>query len=72
MPHPERLSLEEAVARIPDEATVAFGGFDILRAPMALVFELARFFAGQVAANSAQLPIFQCHWAIAPSKTKSQ
>jgi glutaconate CoA-transferase subunit A len=42
MPHPERLSLEEAVARIPDEATVAFGGFDILRAPMALVFELAR------------------------------
>lgn len=42
MPHPERLSLEEAVARIPREALVAFGGFDIVRAPMALVFELAR------------------------------
>jgi glutaconate CoA-transferase subunit A len=42
MPRPERLSLEEAVARVPAEASVAFGGFDIVRAPMALVFELAR------------------------------
>jgi glutaconate CoA-transferase subunit A len=42
MPHPERLSIQEAVARIPPDALVAFGGFDIVRAPMALVFELAR------------------------------
>jgi acyl CoA:acetate/3-ketoacid CoA transferase alpha subunit len=35
-------SLQEAVSSIPDDACIALGGFDIVRAPMSLVFELAR------------------------------
>ena len=36
------VSLEEAVASIPDGASIAPGGFMLGRAPMALVFELVR------------------------------
>ena len=36
------LSIDEAVAEIPSDASVALCGFDIVRAPMALVFALAR------------------------------
>jgi glutaconate CoA-transferase subunit A len=36
------LSIDEAVVEIPTDASVALCGFDIVRAPMALVFALAR------------------------------
>ncbi|MFQ5695366.1 MAG: CoA-transferase, partial [Terriglobia bacterium] len=36
------VSLRQAVARIPSGSTVAFGGFQLNRAPMALVRELIR------------------------------
>ena len=39
---PRILSLSEAVHSIPNEGTIALGGFDIVRAPMALVCELIR------------------------------
>ena len=39
---PKILSIDEAVAEIPSDASVALCGFDIVRAPMALVFALAR------------------------------
>lgn len=42
MPHPQLVSIEQAVASIPGDACLALGGFDIVRAPMALVFELVR------------------------------
>jgi acyl CoA:acetate/3-ketoacid CoA transferase alpha subunit/acyl CoA:acetate/3-ketoacid CoA transferase beta subunit len=35
-------TLREAVARIPDGALLTFGGFDLNRAPMALVLEIIR------------------------------
>jgi glutaconate CoA-transferase subunit A len=57
MRRPERLSIEEAVARIPADATVSFGGFDIMRAPMALVFELARRPAGRLELVSPPNPL---------------
>ncbi len=37
---PRLMSLREAVSLIPSEASLSLGGFDIVRAPMALVFEL--------------------------------
>jgi glutaconate CoA-transferase subunit A len=40
--HPQFLTLTEAVLTLPAEGTIALGGFDIVRAPMALVFELVR------------------------------
>jgi len=42
MTAPRFLSLKEAVSLIPSEASLSLGGFDIVRAPMALVFELVR------------------------------
>ena len=36
------VALRDAVASIPDGAHLALGGFDLNRAPMALVFELLR------------------------------
>ncbi len=39
---PRILSLSEAVHSIPNEGTIALGGFDIVRAPIALVCELIR------------------------------
>lgn len=39
---PRFLSLREAVSLIPHGASLSLGGFDIVRAPMALVFELVR------------------------------
>ncbi len=41
MPHPQLVPIEQAIASIPGDACLALGGFDIVRAPMALVFELA-------------------------------
>jgi len=44
MPQPtsKLISLEEAVARVPDGARVAFGGFAVYQKPMAFVRELVR------------------------------
>lgn len=39
---PRLLSLKQAVQTVPVDARIALGGFDIVRAPMALVFELVR------------------------------
>lgn len=39
---PLRLSITEAIERIPTRACLALGGFDIVRAPMALVCEVLR------------------------------
>jgi hypothetical protein len=37
MPAPQFLTLRDAVSLIPAEASLTLGGFDIVRAPMALV-----------------------------------
>jgi glutaconate CoA-transferase subunit A len=39
---PQLVSIEDAISSIREDACLAFGGFDIVRAPMSLVFELAR------------------------------
>jgi glutaconate CoA-transferase subunit A len=39
---PKFLTLSEAIETVPAEGTIALGGFDIVRSPMALVFELVR------------------------------
>ena len=36
------VTLRQAAASVPDGALVTFGGFQLNRAPMALVFELLR------------------------------
>lgn len=42
MSRPQIISIEEAISTIPGGACLTLGGFDIVRAPMALVFELIR------------------------------